>query len=173
MDNVENGVLIGELDLSHHRNRGGARRMDGCQPTGEINIRGVLLMSDWSDWQHRAALCNWVVVSNTPHQVLLATAAKTTPLYSACASVGATKLPAAPIVVTPSIQPSTNSGTASAGFRCAAVNAIELSATCKDIETRFDSMFKPCCLLQHHGGRDSRWCHVVSELPSSLIACRL
>jgi hypothetical protein len=73
--------------------------------------------------------------SNSQHQVLLATAAKTTPLYSACASVGATRLPSAPMVEIPSMQPSMNSGSASAGFRCAAVKIAELSATCKDTDT--------------------------------------
>jgi hypothetical protein len=39
------------------------------------------------------------------------------------------------MVVTASIQPRMNSGRASAGFRCANVNAAELSATCKDART--------------------------------------
>ena len=110
--------------------------MDGCQRTGELKIRAASHVRPVRPAATRPFSATRVVVPNSPHQVLLATAAKTTPLYSACASVGATKLPSAPMVVTPSMQPSTNNGSASAGFRCAAVNAAELTATCKDVDTR-------------------------------------
>ena len=110
--------------------------MDGCQRTGELRMHGATHVRPVRLCSTRPFAATRVVVSNSPHQVLLATAAKTTPLYSACASIGATKLPSAPMVVTPSMQPSTNSGSASAGFRCTAVNAAELSATCKAVETR-------------------------------------
>lgn len=60
----------------------------------------------------------------------VAAAANTTPLYNACASVGANKFPSAAMVVTLSMQPRANSGAASAGFKCAAANANELKITC-------------------------------------------
>lgn len=60
----------------------------------------------------------------------VAAAANTTPLYNACANVGASKFPSAAMVVTLSVQPRTNSGAASAGYKCAAANTKELKITC-------------------------------------------
>ena len=55
----------------------------------------------------------------------------TTPLYSACASMGATRLPSAATVTTPSDSPKAVSGTASPGDKELPANTTACNNTCK------------------------------------------